>query len=173
MVIATFPRTIYTSFRHFNAYTADNMQHGDLTESILKKQFQLFDISNVVDPYTMVRKTAFNTSQSRFAGIYGDTARGNTMTIRECARLLFNEIQTTSLPYTCIGPYRHIFQRMLTHFQHAGGLPYNDFQLNTAYSSMITPTIAQGWPFNRNSMIISIMAKEDTRKSVFLNSKKS
>ena len=37
MVIATFPRTIYTSFRHFNAYTADDMQHGDLTESILKK----------------------------------------------------------------------------------------------------------------------------------------
>lgn len=137
MVIAAFPRTVYTSSRHFNAYTADDMQYGDLTESMLKKQFQLVDISNVIDPYTMIRKTAFNTPQSRFAGVYGDTARSNTMTARECARLLFDEMQTTSLPYTCIGPYRHIFQRMLTHFQHSGGLPFNDFQLNAAYTQQI------------------------------------
>lgn len=142
MLIATFPQTIYTSIRHFNDYTADDMQHGDLTESILKSQFQLINISNIVDPYTMTRKTAFDTPQSRFSRVYGGSTRGSDINVLECARLLFDEVQLSSFPYTCVGPYRHIFQRMLMHFRQSSGLPYNDIELNTAYKQQILKDVS-------------------------------
>lgn len=116
MTRAEFPQTIYATQRVFNDYGADDMRYGDISEARLKNEFKLTNVSNSVDPYTLTRLTAFNTPQSRFAGVYGDIRTGGTVSVQECARLLFKEMQFASLPYACIGPYKYLINKMLRHF---------------------------------------------------------
>ncbi|WP_332108020.1 DUF3289 family protein [Serratia rubidaea] len=44
------------------------MRYGDLSGDRLQREFRLKNISNIVDPYTLTRLTAFDNPQSRFAG---------------------------------------------------------------------------------------------------------
>ncbi|MFE8103908.1 DUF3289 family protein [Brenneria goodwinii] len=137
MTITRFPQTIFTTQKSFNDYGANDMRYGDISEDKLKREFGLTNVSNVVDPYTLTRLTAFDNPQSRFAGVYGGVHRGDAVSIQECARLLFEEMQATSLPYSFYGPYKYLINQMLRHFQRKSGTPFTDMQLNAAYRERI------------------------------------
>lgn len=130
---AIFPQTIFTTQRRFNDYGASDMRYGDISGDRLQREFGLKNISNMIDPYTLTRLTTFDNPQSRFAGVYGGIRRGGTISAQECANLLFKEMQTTSLPYAFVGPYRNLINQMLTHFQRSTGTPFHDDKLNVAY----------------------------------------
>jgi uncharacterized protein (TIGR03034 family) len=136
MTLARFPQTIFSTQRPFDDYGTDDMRCGDITESRLKDEFALSTISNVVDPYTLTRLTAFNNPQSRFAGVYGDKRAGK-VSVEECARLLFDELQVTSLPFSVYGPYRNLIYQMFSHMQTANGAPFRDLQLDRGYREQI------------------------------------
>ncbi|MBP2195904.1 YPO3983 family protein [Pantoea cypripedii] len=136
MAMATFPQTIYTTQRSFNDYGADDMRYGDMCEKRLKHEFGLIHLSSQVDPYTLTRLTTFHNPQSRFHGVYGGK-RGAAVSVQECARILFEEMQVTSLPYACVGPYKHLINKMLRHFQQSTGAPFRDMQLDMAYRERI------------------------------------
>ncbi|AVJ17751.1 hypothetical protein CLM71_11710 [Serratia sp. MYb239] len=137
MPMAKLPQTIYTTQRKFNDYGTDDMRYGDIAAARLKNEFRLISVSNVVDPYTLTRLTAFNNPQSRFAGVYGNQRRGGVVSVQECAQLLFDEMQVTSLPYAFVGSYKYLINKMLRHFQQSTGAPFTDMQLNAAYKSRI------------------------------------
>ncbi|WP_024561148.1 DUF3289 family protein [Franconibacter pulveris 601] len=136
MVMATFPLTIYQTRRGFNDVGADDMRYGDISQEQLIKRFRLTAVSNVVDPYTLTRLTPFNTPQSRFAGVYGKR-NGGQLSVHECARLLFEELQATSLPFAFYGPYRQLINQMLTHLYRSTGAPWRDARLDLAYRNQI------------------------------------
>ncbi|MCK1969841.1 DUF3289 family protein [Franconibacter sp. IITDAS19] len=136
MVMATFPLTIYQTRRGFNDVGADDMRYGDISQEQLIKRFRLTAVSNVVDPYTLTRLTPFNTPQSRFVGVYGNR-NGGQLSIHECARLLFEELQATSLPFAFYGPYRQLINQMLTHLYRSTGAPWRDARLDLAYRNQI------------------------------------
>jgi len=137
MTNAVFPQTIFTTQKRFNDYGTNDMLHGDLSEERLKKEFGLKNISNVVDPYTLTRLTTFDNPHSRFSGVYGETHRGGSVSVQECAKLLFEEMQITSLPFSWLGSSRHLINQMITHFQRSMGTSFHDFQLNAAYENKI------------------------------------
>ncbi|MFZ4832183.1 DUF3289 family protein [Rouxiella sp. Mn2063] len=137
MAIATFPQRLYTTQRTFNDYGAADMQFGDISESRLKNEFRLTNISNLVDPYNLTRLTAFNNPQSRFAGVYGKRKAKNSISVQECTKLLFEEMQVTSFPFACVGPYKYLINKMLRHFEQSTGAPFKDMQLNDAYKQRI------------------------------------
>ncbi len=128
-----FPVTIFTTQHRFNDFSTDDMCYGDITEDRLRNGFGLNNVSNVVDPYTLTRLTAFDNPQSRFAGTYGSLHRVDKLSVQQCANLLFEEMQTTSLPYSFIGPHRHLINQMLKNFQLSRGLDFHNPQLNIAY----------------------------------------
>lgn len=136
MTMARFPQTLFSTQRPFEDYGADDMRSGDISESRLKQEFQLSPVSNVVDPYTLTRLTTFNNPQSRFAGVFGDK-RDGPVSVDECARLLFNELQVTSLPFSAYGPYRHLINKMFSHMQTANGAPFRDLLLDMGYRDQI------------------------------------
>lgn len=136
MAMATFPLTIYQTRRGFNDVGADDMRYGDISQEQLIKRFRLTAVSNVVDPYTLTRLTPFNTPQSRFAGVYGNS-NGGQLSAHECARLLFEELQTTCLPFAFYGPYRQLINQMLTHLYRSTGAPWRDARLDLAYRNQI------------------------------------
>ncbi|MER0126463.1 DUF3289 family protein [Franconibacter daqui] len=136
MTMATFPLTIYQTRRGFNDVGADDMRYGDISQEQLIKRFRLTAVSNVVDPYTLTRLTPFNTPQSRFAGVYGNR-NGGQLSVHECARLLFEELQATSLPFAFYGPYRQLINQMLTHLYRSTGAPWRDARLDLAYRNQI------------------------------------
>lgn len=133
----TFPPNLYTTKHEFNDYGTDDMRYGDITATRLKKEFRLTNISNVVDPWTMTRLTAFDNPQSRFFGAYGNNRRSTRLSVQQCARLLFEEMQLTSLPFACVGPWKSLINRMLHHFQHGTGMPFTDMLLSAAYKNQI------------------------------------
>lgn len=157
MIKLTFPQTLYTTEHQFNDYGTDDMRYGDITATRLKKEFRLTNISNVVDPWTMTRLTAFDNPQARFFGAYGNNQRSTRLSAQECARLLFEEMQVTSLPFACVGPWKYLINRMLQHFQSANGMPFNDMDLNAAYQAQIINDNTQ------NSTLIAIRDEISTR----------
>lgn len=130
---ALFPLTIFTTQRRFNDFSTDDMHYGDIPEDRLRREFGLNNISNVVDPYTLTRLTAFDNPQSRFAGFYGSIHRGDKLSVQQCAQLLFEEMQVTSLPFSFVGPHRYLINQMLRNFQFSRGSAFSNPQLNTAY----------------------------------------
>ncbi|PIF13659.1 conserved hypothetical protein [Candidatus Pantoea floridensis] len=136
MVMATFPLNIYSTRRAFSDCSADDMRYGDISEHRLKHEFDLINISNVVDPYTMTRLNPFHNPQSRFSGALGSQT-GEKLTPEECANLLFAEMQTTSLPFAMVGPQRFLINKMLEHFRRSTGMPFCDMSLDMAYRDQI------------------------------------
>ncbi|NIF22909.1 DUF3289 family protein [Candidatus Pantoea multigeneris] len=136
MSIAVFPQTVFTSHRPFNHYGADDMQYGDLSESALKNEFRLTHISDVVDPFTLTRVLPFSTPQNRFAGVYG-AHHGQPLTREKAAQLLFEEMQVKCWPYSMVGPYRHLINRMLEHMMKGTGSPFSHVLLDQAYREKI------------------------------------
>ncbi|BFO10121.1 DUF3289 family protein [Serratia rubidaea] len=154
MSMAKFPQQIYATRNNFNDYGADDMRHGDISETRLKREFHLTTISNVVNPYTLTRLTAFNNPQNRFFGVYGKSSTGK-ISVQQCAKLLFDEMQVTSLPFSVYGPYRQLINQMLKHMQKSNGLPFWSALLNMAYRHQIMPDNS------RNSSRLAVKAVLD------------
>ena len=136
------PINLFTTRRRFNDFNSDDMHFGDISESRLKNEFGLVNISNRVDPYSLTRLTTFDNPQSMFAGNYASIRRGEKISIHQCAQLLFEEMQVISLPYSFIGPYRHLINKMLKHFQFSRGSDFSDHTLNSAYRDKILSNYA-------------------------------
>lgn len=133
----TFPHNLYITNHQFNDYGADDMRYGDITAARLKKELRLTNISNVIDPWTLTRLAAFDNPQSRFFGAHSGNRHSATLSKQQCARLLFEEMQVTSLPFACVGPWKYLINRMLQHFQHGTGMLFTDMQLDAAYKNQI------------------------------------
>ncbi|MBP2169593.1 uncharacterized protein (TIGR03034 family) [Erwinia toletana] len=137
MEMLKLPATIFTTQRKFEDYTAEDMRYGDLSSSQLKEKFKLNAISEVADPYTLTRLTPFDSPRSRFANVYG-SGRGEKLTIRECANLLFDEMRVLSWPFSFYSPYKQLINRMLTHMQNKNGISFRDSIFNLALANQIT-----------------------------------
>ena len=113
------------------------MKCGDLSLAELRDKYKLENISNVLDPYTMQRITAFNSPQSRYFGTLNNLS-AKSISIANAANLLFDEMRKTSWPYSWYGEKKNLINKMLTHFQCASGATYSDVDINSAYRSQIT-----------------------------------
>uniref|UniRef100_UPI001319F4C8 DUF3289 family protein n=1 Tax=Cronobacter malonaticus TaxID=413503 RepID=UPI001319F4C8 len=117
-------------FTHLQKNTGENFEDsilhcGDLTEYQLKNSYFIYDVSNIVDPFTLSKKTGFNNPQSIFAGVYGNNHQ-NSVNKKQCADLLFDELRATSLPFAFYGQYRHLINKMFTHLQKNTGENFED-----------------------------------------------
>ena len=137
MTKSFFPQVVFTTQRKFNDYGTCDMRYGDLSESRLKREFSLANVSDLVDPFTLTKLTAFDNPQSRFSGSYGQGHRGKSISIQDCASLLFEEMQIKSLPYSFVGSNKYLINKLLRHFQLSTGTPFSDPQLNFAYTNKI------------------------------------
>jgi uncharacterized protein (TIGR03034 family) len=66
-----FPCTIFKTQNLMDDYGAADMLYGDLTETQLKNDFHLLDVSARVNPYTLTRITPFSQPHSIFHGSRG------------------------------------------------------------------------------------------------------
>ena len=115
-------------------YSADDMRCGDLTESQLKNEFHLLDVSTRVDPYTLMEITPFRQPHSRF---YGSRGAGEKHSPAECAAILFDEMRHLSQSFAIYGPYKHLIEEMITHMQHGDGEPFRSLYLDQALKEHI------------------------------------
>lgn len=129
MYALQFPCTIFKTQKRMNDYSASDMRYGDLTETQLKTQFHLLDVSTRANPYTLTRITPFNQPQSMF---YGSRGEGEKITRQECARILFDEFRHLSKPFAIYSPYRHLIEQMITHMQNGNGSPFRSIYLDSA-----------------------------------------
>jgi len=130
-----FPCTIFKTQRWMDDYGADDMHCGDLTEAQLKTQFNLFDVSNRANPYTLTKIAPFNQSQSTF---YDSREEGQKITRQQCANILFDELRHLSQIFAVYSPYQHIIGEMLTHMQNCKGSDFFSLKLNAALKEQIT-----------------------------------
>lgn len=134
MAALRFPCTVFTSQRAMDDYNAEDMRYGDLTESQLKSQFHLVNISARADPYTLERILPFSQPQSRF---YGYRGKNESLSVQACARILFDEFRNLSSVFSCYGPYKSLIKKMITHMQKGDGAPFNDAALDKALEQQI------------------------------------
>lgn len=129
MTALRLPCTIFKTQKRMDDYSADDMRYGDLTESQLKNEFHLLDVSTRVDPYTLMEITPFRQPHSRF---YGSRGAGEKHSPAECAAILFDEMRHLSQAFAIYGPYKHLIEEMITHMQHGDGAPFSSHSLDSA-----------------------------------------
>ncbi|MEW5291334.1 DUF3289 family protein [Erwinia papayae] len=125
MSTLTFPCTIYQTQHRFNNYSTDDMRYGDLTEKQLRENFDLDDVSDVVNPWTGQEMSIF----SRFS-------KSRTKSKSEMAELLFNEFLRVSMPAYYLGQHQ-IFKSLVKHLYYSNGKSYSSPFLDRAYESLI------------------------------------
>lgn len=128
------PCTLFRTQNRMDDYGASDMRCGDLTESQLKTQFHLVDVSARANPWTLTKVTAFNQPQSMF---YASRGEGEKITRQRCAAILFDELRHLSRGFAWYGPYRHLISEMITHFQYGDGQPFYHSLLNSALKRQI------------------------------------
>lgn len=121
----TTPLVIFNPSKSFNDRTADDMKCGDMSESILKHNFGLTNVSERVDPYTF--------KQIRVPG-FGNLPDLNR---EQTAAILFDRLRFEATTFAFWGKYTHIVTRLFTHMQYKQGQDFNDACLNQAYKQMI------------------------------------
>lgn len=131
MTALTLPCTLFTTQRKINDTTAVDMRYGDLTASRLQQQYNLTDVSEKVDPYTLTALTPFDLPQSRFYTMH-DLAERKRYSKQECAEVMFNEMRSLSWPFSVYGPYQQLINKMIDHMQYANGAPFSDIMLDIA-----------------------------------------
>ncbi|MFZ4834669.1 YPO3983 family protein [Rouxiella sp. Mn2063] len=129
-----FPCTIFKTKRWMDDHGADDMHCGDLSETQLKTQFNLFDVSNRANPYTLTKITPFNQPQSAF---YDSREEGQKITRQQCANILFDEFRHLSQTFAVYSPYKHLIGEMITHMQNSKGSDFFSLQLNAALREQI------------------------------------
>ncbi|MCU5772313.1 DUF3289 family protein [Erwiniaceae bacterium BAC15a-03b] len=128
------PCTLFKSQKRMDDYTASDMRCGDLSETTLKRHFNLTEVSAKVDPYTLTEITPFRQPQSMF---YGSRGAGKKLSREQCARILFDEFRQLSRPFAVYGPYKHLIEQMITHMQNCNGMPFRSLHLNAALEKRI------------------------------------
>jgi len=134
MAALQFPCTIFTTQNWMDDYYAKDMRCGDLSESQLKANFHLLDISTRANPYTLAKITPFTQPQSMF---YGARGEGEKITRQQCAALLFDEFRELSRLFSVYGPYKHLIEKMITHMQNGNGSCFSNMYLNNALKEHI------------------------------------
>lgn len=129
-----FPCTIFKTQKWMDDYRASDMRCGDLSESQLKTQFHLIDVSNRANPYTLAKITPFRQPQSRF---HGSRGTGEKITRQQCAAILFDEFRDLSRAFAIYGPYKSLIKQMITHMQGASGAPFRHMLLDRALKEHI------------------------------------
>ncbi|MGD8203847.1 YPO3983 family protein [Pantoea sp. FN0305] len=124
-----FPCRIFETQKRMDDYSAEDMRYGDLTESQLKNDFHLHDVSTRIDPYTLTEITPLRQPHSRF---YGSRGAGAKHSVAECAAILFDEMRHLSQAFAIYGPYKYLIEEMITHMQQGEGAPFSSEYLNSA-----------------------------------------
>lgn len=124
------PCRLFTSANRMDEYSAEDMRYGDLSESRLKSDFKLRDVSARVDPYTGERITA-----SRF-NLFNQWA-SQPLSVKERSDILFNEFRELSRMFSFIGPYRGLIEKLITHMQTGNGALFSSHLLDSAYKEQI------------------------------------
>lgn len=129
MSAVIFPKIIFKTRRWMDDYSSDDMRYGDLSESQLRNDFRLTDISAHVDPW---RLTAFRASPQRQSLFYAPTIIQEKITPARCASLLFDEFRQLARMFSFYGPYQHVIGEMITHMQKNSGMPFRSSSLDAA-----------------------------------------
>lgn len=129
MTALRFPCTIFKTQNRMDDYSAEDMRYGDLSESQLKNDYHLLDVSTRVDPWTLTEITPFRQPHSMF---YGARGEGRKVTQQACASILFDEMRHLSQSFAIYGPYRHLIEEMINHMQHGEGEPFRSNYLDSA-----------------------------------------
>ncbi|MFK8257721.1 DUF3289 family protein [Erwinia sp. AnSW2-5] len=124
------PCRLFETINRMDEYSADDMRYGDVSESRLKSDFKLRDVSARVDPYTGERITA-----SRF-NLFNQWA-SQPLTVKERSDILFDEFRELSRVFSFIGPYRGLIEKLITHMQTGNGALFSSHLLDSAYKEQI------------------------------------
>ncbi|WNN47725.1 YPO3983 family protein [Siccibacter colletis] len=134
MSAVIFPKIIFKTRRWMDDYSSDDMRYGDLSESQLRNDFRLTDISAHVDPW---RLTAFRASPQRQSLLYSPSVIQEKITPARCASLLFDEFRQLARMFSFYGPYQHVIGEMITHMQKNSGMPFRSSSLDAALREQI------------------------------------
>ena len=124
------PCRLFETMNRMDEYSADDMRYGDVSESRLKSDFKLRDVSARVDPYTGERITA-----SRF-NLFNQWA-SQPLSVKERSDILFDEFRELSRVFSFIGPYRGLIEKLITHMQTGNGALFSSHLLDSAYKEQI------------------------------------
>jgi len=134
MSAVIFPKIIFKTRRWMDDYSSDDMRYGDLSESQLRNDFRLTDISAHVDPW---RLTTFRASPQRQSLFYSPSVIQEKITPARCASLLFDEFRQLARMFSFYGPYQHVIGEMITHMQKNSGMPFRSSSLDAALREQI------------------------------------
>ena len=140
MAALQFPCTLFETQKRMNDYSARDMRYGDLSESQLKANFHLTNVSARVNPYSLTKITPFSRPQSMF---HGSHAEGEKITRQQCTQILFDEFRDLSRVFSVYGPYRHLIEKMITHMQYGNGQPFRNISLDRALYEQILNDITE------------------------------
>lgn len=132
MAALQFPCTIFKTQKRMDDYGASDMRCGDLSASQLKTHFRLADVSTTVDPWTLTRKRLHQAHPRAYAMVNRLSAPQQTLTRRECAAILFDELRQLSPMFALYGPYKYLIGKMIDHLQYGNGTPFASPHLDRA-----------------------------------------
>lgn len=132
MAALQFPCTIFKTQKRMDDYGASDMRCGDLSASQLKTHFRLADVSTTVDPWTLTRKRLHQAHPRAYAMVNRLSAPQQTLTRRECAAILFDELRQLSRMFALYGPYKYLIGKMIDHLQYGNGTPFASPHLDRA-----------------------------------------
>lgn len=119
------------------------MRYGDLTKNQLKNQFNLRNISLLVDPYTL-RRRVFETRYARVLQSIDLLVNGSSkleyVTRDECAKILFDEFRFFAMNIFSSfrkGIYTDVIKNLIDHMQRNTGSPFSHPLMNTAFKQRI------------------------------------
>ncbi|WP_380179950.1 YPO3983 family protein [Kalamiella sp. sgz302252] len=135
MAALQFPCTIFKTRNRMDDHSASDMCCGDLTEAQLKTHYGLSYISDRADPWTLTRRTAFDSPRSRFC--CNTRPNGEKITRQQCAAILFDEFRYLSRQFSRYGPYQYMIEKMITHMQYGNGASFRDGVLDRALKEQI------------------------------------
>ncbi|MEJ5064525.1 DUF3289 family protein [Erwinia sp. MYb375] len=124
------PCRLFETMNRMDEYSADDMRYGDVSESRLKTDFKLRDVSARVNPYTGERITA-----SRFT-LFNQWA-SQPLSVKERSDILFDEFRELSRVFSFVGPYRGLIEKLITHMQTGNGKVFSSHLLDSAYKEQI------------------------------------
>lgn len=131
------PCRLFETMNRMDEYSAEDMRYGDLSESNLKSDFKLRDVSARVDPYTGERITA-----SRF-NLFNQWA-SQPLSVKERSDILFDEFRELSRMFSFVGPYRDLIDKLITHMQKGNGKVFSSYLLDSAYKEQIVNDSSRG-----------------------------
>ncbi len=132
-----FPYTVFRTKKRMDDYSADDMRCGDLSETQLKTDFNLHNISSKVNPYTLTLFKQLKPTAHGYGYAADRALESEKVTRQECVRILFDEFRYESRIFALHGPYKNVIEKMINHMQNGNGIPFRDLSLNTALRAQI------------------------------------